>query len=124
MDNRLFSNKQLIRLVIPLAIEQGLAILVGMADSVMVSSAGEAAISGVSLVDMINAIALNLFAALATGGAVVTSQYLGARNMEKAEGLKPSAAFRFFAETEITQPWQPRPDDHCSCRKPCKLCGA
>ena len=84
MENRLFSNKQLIRLVIPLAIEQGLAILVGMADSVMVSSAGEAAISGVSLVDMINAIALNLFAALATGGAVVTSQYLGARNMEKA----------------------------------------
>lgn len=84
MEKRLFSNKQLIRLIIPLAIEQGLAILVGMADGVMVSSAGEAAISGVSLVDMINAIALNLFAALATGGAVVTSQYLGAREMEKA----------------------------------------
>lgn len=84
MENRLFSNQKLIKLIIPLAIEQGLAILVGMCDSVMVSSAGEAAISGVSLVDMINAIMLNLFAALATGGAVVTSQYLGARNMEKA----------------------------------------
>lgn len=84
MENRLFSNQKLIKLIIPLAIEQGLTILVGMCDGVMVSSAGEAAISGVSLVDMINAIMLALFAALATGGAVITSQYLGARNMEKA----------------------------------------
>ena len=83
-ENRLFSNRQLIKLIIPLVIEQGLSILVGMCDGMMVSSAGEAAISGVSLVDMINAIVLNLFAALATGGAVVTSQYLGARNQEKA----------------------------------------
>lgn len=81
---RLFSNKQLIRLIIPLIIEQGLTVLVGMCDGVMVSSVGEAAISGVSLVDMINNIVLVLFAALATGGAVVTSQYLGARDMEKA----------------------------------------
>lgn len=83
-ENRLFSNRQLIKLIIPLIIEQGLSILVGMCDGMMVSSAGEAAISGVSLVDMINAIVLNLFAALATGGAVVTSQYLGAKNMDKA----------------------------------------
>ena len=76
---RLFSNQKLIRLIIPLIIEQGLTILVGMCDGVMVSSVGEAAISGVSLVDMINAVILTLFAALATGGAVVTSQYLGAR---------------------------------------------
>ena len=83
-NQRLFSNKQLIRLIIPLVIEQGLTVLVGMCDGVMVSSVGEAAISGVSLVDMINNIVLVLFAALATGGAVVTSQYLGARDMEKA----------------------------------------
>ena len=82
--NYLFSDRALVRLIIPLIIEQGLTILVGMADGVMVSSVGEAAISGVSLVDMINAVILVLFAALATGGAVVTSQYLGARNMEKA----------------------------------------
>ena len=72
------------KLIIPLVIEQGLTNLVGMADGVMVSYVGEAAISGVSLVDMINAVILVLFAALATGGAVVTSQFLGARNMEKA----------------------------------------
>ena len=84
MENRLFSNKRLIKLIIPRVIEQGLTILVGMADGIMVASVGEAAISGVSLVDMIAAVILVLFAALATGGAVVTSQFLGARNLEKA----------------------------------------
>lgn len=84
-QQRLFSNQRLIRLIIPLVIEQGLTILVGMCDGVMVSSVGEAAISGVSLVDMINAVVSILFAALATGGAVVTSQFLGARQMEKAK---------------------------------------
>ena len=84
MKQRLFSNQKLIKLIIPLVIEQGLTILVGMADGVMVSSVGEAAISGVSLVDMIAAVILVLFSALATGGAVVTSQFLGAREMEKA----------------------------------------
>ena len=85
MENRLFSNKRLLKLIIPLVIEQGLTILVGMADGVMVSSVGEAAISGVSLVDMINAVILVLFAALATGGSVVTSQFLGAKDLEKAQ---------------------------------------
>lgn len=84
-QNRLFSNRQLFRLIIPLIIEQGLNILVGLADGVMVSSAGEAAISGVSLVDMINAVVLTLFMGLATGGAVVTSQYLGAKRYPDAQ---------------------------------------
>ncbi len=84
VENRLFSNQKLLKLIIPLVVEQGLTILVGMADGVMVSSVGEAAISGVSLVDMINAVILVLFAALATGGSVVTSQFLGAKDMEKA----------------------------------------
>ncbi len=75
----LFTRRQLVRLLWPLLIEQGLAVLVGMSDTVMVSSVGEAAISGVSLVDMVNNLILNVFAALATGGAVVTSQYLGAK---------------------------------------------
>lgn len=84
INTRLFSNRQLIRLIVPLVIEQGLSILVGMCDGVMVSSAGEAAISGVSLVDMINAIVLTLFAALATGGAVVISHFLGAKDIPDA----------------------------------------
>lgn len=83
-EERLFTNRQLIRLLWPLIIEQALAVLVGMADTVMVSSVGEAAISGVSLVDMINNLIINIFAALATGGAVVTSQFLGARKPEEA----------------------------------------
>ena len=84
MQDRLFSDRQLIKLMIPLVIEQGLTILVGMCDGVMVSAVSEAAISGVSLVDMINAVILVLFAALATGGAVVTSQLLGARRTADA----------------------------------------
>lgn len=75
----LFTNHQLLTLLWPLVIEQALEVLVGMADTMMVSSAGEAAISGVSLVDMINQLIITIFGALATGGAVVTSQYLGAK---------------------------------------------
>ena len=81
---RLFTNRQLLTLLWPLIIEQMLEILVGMADTVMVSSVGEAAISGVSLVDMINQLIITLFGALATGGAVVTSQHLGAKRPEDA----------------------------------------
>ena len=80
----IFTNHQLVTLLWPLVIEQALSVLVGMADTVMVSSAGEAAISGVSLVDMINQLIITVFAALATGGAVVTSQYLGAQKPKDA----------------------------------------
>ena len=81
---RLFTNQQLLALLWPLIIEQALGVLVGMADTVMVSSVGEAAISGVSLVDMINQLIITVFGALATGGAVVTSQHLGAKRPEEA----------------------------------------
>lgn len=81
---RLFSGKDLRKLIVPLIFEQALATTVGMADTMMVSSVGEAAISGVSLVDMINMLIFSVLAALATGGAVVTSQYLGAREPEQA----------------------------------------
>lgn len=82
--NRLFSSKALCRLIVPLILEQALNVTVGMADTMMVSSVGEAAISGVSLVDMINMLIFNILAALATGGAVVTSQCMGAQNLEEA----------------------------------------
>ncbi len=83
-DKYAFSNKDLRKLIIPLIIEQVLAITVGMVDTAMVSMAGEAAISGVSLVDMIVNLMINIFAALATGGAVIVSQYLGKRKRETA----------------------------------------
>lgn len=74
----LFTKKDLRKLIIPLVLEQTLAITVGMADTMMISSVGEAAVSGVSLVDMFNNLIISILAALATGGAVVTSQYIGA----------------------------------------------
>lgn len=80
----MFSNKDLAKLLVPLAIEQVLAMLVGMVDTVMVSSVGEAAVSGVALVDMVNYLVITMLAALATGGAVILSQYLGSRQAEKA----------------------------------------
>ena len=83
-EGYLFSNEALTALMIPLVIEQFLAAAVGMADTMMVSRAGEAAISGVSLVDMINKLIFQLLAALATGGAVITSQYLGAKARHRA----------------------------------------
>ncbi len=85
-SNYLFSNRDLVALIIPLLIEQFLSILVGMADSIMIASVGEAAVSGVSLVDNIMVLLLNGFAALATGGAVVAGQYLGQKKVK--EGCK------------------------------------
>ena len=73
----LFTNKDLKKLIIPLIIEQLLTVTVGLADSIMISSVGEAAVSGVSLVDSIMILLINMFSALATGGAVVAGQYLG-----------------------------------------------
>ena len=80
----LFTQKELLLLTGPLLVEQLLEVTVGMADTMMVSRCGEAAISGVSLVDMINNLIIVLFAALATGGAVVVSQYLGAKEQKHA----------------------------------------
>lgn len=82
---RLFDNAALFRLIFPLIVEQFLTIAVGMVDSVMVSSVGEAAVSAVSLVDTVNVLIVNLFSALATGGAVVAGQYLGRNDRENAE---------------------------------------
>ncbi|MDO4312129.1 MAG: MATE family efflux transporter, partial [Eubacteriales bacterium] len=82
--NYLFDNRALVALIIPLIIEQLLAILVGMADSIMIANVGEAAVSGVSLVDQIMVLVIQVFSALATGGAVVTGQYMGQKNRKKA----------------------------------------
>ena len=80
----LFTGKDLLSLFVPLVIEQFLGFLVGLADSMMVASVGEAAVSGVSLVDFIMALLISIFAALTTGGAVVAAQYLGKRRNRRA----------------------------------------
>ena len=79
-----FTNRQLRQLIIPLIVEQLLAVTVGMADSIMTASVGEAAVSAVSLVDTIMILMINIFAALATGGAVVTGQYIGQGRPEQS----------------------------------------
>lgn len=80
----LFTGADLKRLIVPLVIDQVLVRTVGMADTMMISAVGEAAISGVSLVDMINMLINAVFAAIATGGAVIASQYLGHRQRDEA----------------------------------------
>ena len=80
----MFSNKDLKNLIVPLFLEQLLMALVGIVDVFVVGFVGEAAVSGVSLVNSFNTIFINLFTALAAGGAVVISQYIGKQDDELA----------------------------------------
>ena len=80
----MFSNKDLKNLIVPLFLEQLLMALVGIADVFVIGFVGEAAVSGVSLVNSFNAMFINLFITLASGGAVVISQYIG-RKEERIE---------------------------------------
>lgn len=99
----LFSNADLKKLIFPLIIEQLLSILVGMADSIMVSSVGEAAVSAVSLVDSINILLFYVFSAVATGGAVVAGQYLGSkRNKEACDSCDQLLNFVLIMSLVIT----------------------
>jgi len=91
VTKKLFSNLDLSKLILPLMVEQFLEFSVGLADSIMVSSVGEAAVSGVSLVDFIMALLISIFVALATGGAVIAGQYLGRSLVEESK----EAANRF-----------------------------
>ncbi len=74
----LFTNRDLTKIIVPLIVEQFLAVTIGMLDTVMVARAGEAAVSGVSLVDSVNLLMVYTFSALASGGAVTISQLIGA----------------------------------------------
>lgn len=84
MENKLYTNRQLINLTIPLIISTSLSLLVGMIDSVMVAAVGEAAVSGVSLVDFVIQLMIYIFSAMAAGGAIVAGQYLGSKDMDSA----------------------------------------
>ena len=81
----MFSNRDLKNLIVPLFVEQFLLMLVGIADTFVVSFASEADVSGVSLVNSFNTVLVFLFTALSSGGAVIVSQYLGSKNTRKAE---------------------------------------
>ena len=80
----LFTGKYLFRLIVPLMIEQVLAVTIGFADTIMVARVGESAVSAVALVDSVNILIIQIFAALATGGAVICSQYLGRKDFDSA----------------------------------------
>ncbi len=95
-----FTKADLRRLIVPLVIEQLLSITVGLSDSLMVSQVGEAAISAVSLVDTVNVLLVNAFASLATGGAVITGQYLGRREIGKA-GHSAQQLLLFMGEVSL-----------------------
>ncbi len=86
MNNQhLFSNRKLFLLLIPIIAEQFLNSLMGMADSMMVSNVGAAALSGVSLVDSINNLVVQAFAAMATGGVIICATYVGQKDMKRAQ---------------------------------------
>lgn len=78
----LFTKRELVKITLPLIIQQILSVMVGMINSMMVSSAGEAAVSGVSLVNTLDILLMLFFTALVTGGSVVVSQFLGKKDME------------------------------------------
>lgn len=84
MNDRMFTNKDLRGLIIPLFVEQFLLLLVGIADTFVISFVGDAAVSGVSLVNSFTTVAIYLFTALASGGAVIISQYIGNKDSDNA----------------------------------------
>lgn len=99
----LFSNQDLKKLIVPLLIEQFLAIFVGLADSIMVASVGETAVSAVSLIDTVMILLINLFTALATGGAIVAGQAIGRQHKEDGcEAVEQTLLFSFFFSLVIT----------------------
>ena len=97
----MFTKKQLWALLIPLMVEQVLNSLIGTADTMMVSNVGSAAISAVSLVDSINTLILNIFSALATGGAIVCSQYIGKQRSARANAAGRQLLISMFTISTI-----------------------
>ena len=91
--NPLFTRQALVALLLPLIAEQALSVTIGLADTLMVSSVGEAAVSGVSLVDSFNTLMIQVMSALATGGAVVASQYIGHREEKNARASAAQILF-------------------------------
>ena len=99
----LFSNRDLRKIIIPLLIEQFFAVLVGMADTIMVATSGEAVVSGVSLVNTVNVFLIYVFTALCAGGSIVMAQLLGKKDYDKAtEAGKQLVYVALFVSTFIS----------------------
>ena len=96
----LFSNKDIFKIITPILIQQILSIAIGMVDSVMVSSVGESAVSGVSLVNTINVLAINFFSALAGGGAIVMAQIIGQKDKDLAKFIY-NTLMRYVVEKDL-----------------------
>ena len=94
-QNRLFDNKKLAALLIPLAVDQLLNSFMGTVDTLVVSNLGSAAISAVSLVDSINILIVQAFFALASGGTVVCSHYLGCGKKGACTGGSKTVGFHY-----------------------------
>lgn len=99
-EEQMFSNFELKKLIIPLILEQFLEVTVGMMDTLMVSAVGEAAVSGVSLVDEVMVLMINIFAALGTGGAVIVGHLIGGKKLKSANKTAEQAAI-FVTATAI-----------------------
>ncbi len=93
----MFSRRMLWQLLLPLILEQLLNVTIGMADTIMVSGVGDAAVSAVSLVDAINMLMIQLFASFATGGAVICSQYMGRKEPKNAGKAAKQLLYFSFA---------------------------
>ncbi|TCZ81049.1 MATE family efflux transporter [Paenibacillus albiflavus] len=72
--------KQIVAIILPLLVDQAFIILMSLLNTAMISSAGVAAVSAVSMVDSFNIFILNVFIAVATGGTVIVAQYKGSGN--------------------------------------------
>lgn len=81
-SNLLYPNRAMFLLLVPIVVEQLLNSFMGMADTMMVSNVGSEAISAVSLVDSINNLVIQMFAAMASGAAIICSQYIGHKDRE------------------------------------------
>ena len=99
-QQHIFTNQMLRSLLIPVIFEQVLNSLMGTVDTMMVSNVGSAAISAVSLVDSINVLVIQAFSALAAGGAIICSQYIGQKNHEMA-----NKSARSFASVRKPRLW-------------------
>ncbi|MDD2973301.1 MAG: MATE family efflux transporter [Lachnospiraceae bacterium] len=93
----LYNNKALFALLVPVIVEQLLNSFMGMADTMMVSNVGSAALSAVSLVDSINTLVIQIFSAMAAGAAIICSQYLGSGNEKESNKAAGQIVFTVFA---------------------------